>query len=263
MANESKNDGIGKTLLVVLLLCLVCSVVVAGSAVGLKPKQQEQKLLDKQRNILDVAGLLQPKMEGDQVKSLFSQRIEPRLLDLNSGEFAAGKAAFDLAAALRDDGKSAALAASDDPAGIKRRSNQAEIYLVRDEGGAVSKIVLPVYGTGLWSMMYAFVALDSDGNTVKGITYYDQGETPGLGGEVENAGWRQQWVGKKLFDANGQPAIRVVKGGARPGDEHGVDGLSGATLTSNGVQHTFDFWLGEHGFGPFLKKVREGALKNG
>jgi len=54
-----------------------------------------------------------------------------------------------------------------------------------------------------------------------------------------------------------------VKGGARQGDEHGVDGLSGATLTSNGVQHTFDFWLGEHGFGPFLKKVREGALKNG
>lgn len=143
MANESKNDGIGKTLLVVLLLCLVCSVVVAGSAVGLKSKQQEQKLLDKQRNILDVAGLLQPKMEGEQVKSLFSQRIEPRLLDLNSGEFVAGKAAaFDLAAALRDDGKSAALAASDDPAGIKRRSNQAEIYLVRDEGGAVSKIVL-------------------------------------------------------------------------------------------------------------------------
>lgn len=151
----------------------------------------------------------------------------------------------------------------DDPAGIKRRSNQAEIYLVRDESGQVNKIVLPVYGTGLWSMMYAFVALDNDGNTVKGITYYDQGETPGLGGEVENPSWRQQWVGKQLFDDNGQPAIRVVKGGARQGDVHGVDGLSGATLTSNGVQHTFDFWLGEHGFGPFLKKVREGALKNG
>ena len=97
MANEAKNDGIGKTLLVVLLLCLVCSVVVAGSAVGLKSKQQEQKLLDKQRNILDVAGLLQPKMESEQVKRLYSERIEPRLVDLNSGEFVAGKAAaFDL-----------------------------------------------------------------------------------------------------------------------------------------------------------------------
>lgn len=159
MANEAKNDGIGKTLLVVLLLCLVCSVVVAGSAVGLKSKQQEQKLLDKQRNILDVAGLLQPKMESEQVKRLYSERIEPRLVDLNSGEFVAGKAAaFDLGAALRDDAKSVALPAGDDPAGIKRRSNQAEIYLVRDESGQVNKIVLPVYGTGLWSMMYAFVA---------------------------------------------------------------------------------------------------------
>jgi Na+-transporting NADH:ubiquinone oxidoreductase subunit C len=264
VANEAKNDGIGKTLLVVLLLCLVCSVVVAGSAVGLKSKQQEQKLLDKQRNILDVAGLLQPKMDGAQVKATFEQRIEPRLLDLNSGDFLQGNAAaFDLAAALRDNDKSVALPAEEDNAGIKRRSNRAEIYLVRDESGATSKIVLPVYGTGLWSMMYAFVALDTDGNTVKGITYYDQGETPGLGGEVENPSWRAQWVGKKLFDDNGEPAIRVVKGGARPGDEHGIDGLSGATLTSNGVQHTFDFWLGEQGFGPFLKKVREGALKNG
>ncbi|EFE98001.1 Na(+)-translocating NADH-quinone reductase subunit C [Serratia odorifera] len=264
MANEAKNDSIGKTLLVVLLLCLVCSVVVAGAAVGLKSKQQEQKLLDKQRNILDVAGLLTPGMPQEQVKQTFGKRIEPRLLDLNSGEFVAGNAtAFDLPAALRDDSKSVALPASQDYAGIKRRSNHAEIYLVRDDAGAVNKIVLPVYGTGLWSMMYAFVALDSDGNTVKGITYYDQGETPGLGGEVENPSWRQQWIGKKLFDDNGEPAIRVVKGGARAGDVHGVDGLSGATLTSNGVQHTFDFWLGEQGFGPFLKKVREGALKNG
>lgn len=264
MANEAKNDSIGKTLLVVLLLCLVCSVVVAGAAVGLKSKQQEQKLLDKQRNILDVAGLLVPKMPSAEVKETFSQRIEPRLLDLASGEFVPGDAtAFDLAAALRDSSKSIALPAAQDKAGIKRRSNRAEIYLVRDDAGAVDKIVLPVYGTGLWSMMYAFVAIDSDGNTVKGITYYDQGETPGLGGEVENASWRQQWVGKKLFDDNGEPAIRVVKGGARDGDVHGVDGLSGATLTSNGVQHTFDFWLGEQGFGPFLEKVREGALKNG
>ena len=249
MASEAKNDSIGKTLLVVLLLCLVCSVVVAGSAVGLKSKQQEQKLLDKQRNILDVAGLLQPAMPGEQVKQIFDKRIEARLVDLNSGDFVQGK--------------SIALPAAQDPAGIKRRSNQAEIYLVRDDAGAVSKIVLPVYGTGLWSMMYAFVAVDGDGDTVKGITYYDQGETPGLGGEVENASWRQQWVGKKLFDDSGKPAIRVVKGGAPAGDIHGVDALSGATLTSNGVQHTFDFWLGEHGFGPFLKKVREGALKNG
>lgn len=264
MANESRNESVGKTLLVVLLLCLVCSVVVAGAAVGLKSKQQEQRLLDKQRNILDVAGLLVRGMSGEQVQATFAKRIEPRLLELDSGEFVPGDAGgFDLAAALRSDATSRALSAAEDPAGIRRRSNYAEIYLVRDESGSVSKIILPVYGTGLWSMMYAFVALDIDGNTVRGLTFYQHGETPGLGGEIQNANWRAQWIGKRLFDDNGNPAIRIVKGGARPGDIHGVDGLSGATLTANGVQNTFDFWLGEHGFGPFLQKVREGVLKNG
>lgn len=264
MANESKNDSVGKTLWVVLLLCLVCSVVVAGSAVGLKSKQQEQRLLDKQRNILDVAGLLQRGMTGEQVQAAFTKRIEPRLLNLDTGEFVPGDAtAFDLSAALRSDAKSRVLTAEQDLAGIRRRSNYAEIYLVRDEAGAVSKIVLPVYGTGLWSMMYAFVALDADGNTVRGLSFYEHGETPGLGGEIQNPSWRAQWIGKQLFDDNGNPAIRIVKGGARQGDIHGVDGLSGATLTANGVQNTFNFWLGEHGFGPFLQKVREGALKNG
>ncbi len=264
MANESKNDSFGKTLLVVLLLCLVCSVVVAGAAVGLKSKQQEQRLLDKQRNILDVAGLLERGMTAEQVTAVFTKRIEPRLLELDSGEFVAGDATtFDLADALRSDATSRALSAEQDLAGIRRRSNYAEIYLVRDESGTVNKIVLPVYGTGLWSMMYAFVALDADGNTVRGLSFYEHGETPGLGGEIQNPSWRAQWIGKQLFDDNGNPAIRIVKGGARPGDVHGVDGLSGATLTANGVQNTFNFWLGEHGFGPFLQKVREGALKNG
>ncbi|MFC0228873.1 Na(+)-translocating NADH-quinone reductase subunit C [Serratia aquatilis] len=264
MANESKNDSIAKTLWVVLLLCLVCSVVVAGSAVGLKARQQEQQLIDRQRNILDVAGLLERGMTGEQVKATFTKSIEPRLLDLNSGEFVAGhNTTFDLAAALRSDAKSRALPADQDLAGIRRRSNYAEIYLVRNESGAVNKIVLPVYGTGLWSVMYAFVALDADGNTVRGLSFYAHGETPGLGGEIQNPNWRAQWVGKQLFDENGNPAIRIVKGGARPGDVHGVDGLSGATLTANGVQNIFNFWLGEHGFGPFLQRVREGALKNG
>lgn len=264
MANESKNDSIGKTLLVIFLLCLVCSVVVAGSAVGLRAKQQEQRLLDKQRNILDVAGLWTRGMLGGRVRATFTKYIETRLLDLNSGEFVPGdNSEFDLAAALRSDAKSIALPANKDIAGIRRRSNQVEIYLVRDDAGAVRNIILPINGSGVWAMMYAFVALDADGNTVRGLSFYRHGETPGLGGEIQNPRWRAQWVGKQLFDEKGNPAIRIVHGGARPGDVHGVDGLSGATLTSNGVQNTFNFWLGDHGFGPFLQRVREGALKNG
>ncbi|HED3220324.1 TPA: FMN-binding protein, partial [Raoultella ornithinolytica] len=75
--------------------------------------------------------------------------------------------------------------------------------------------------------------------------------------------WRKQFIGKKVLDDSGMPALKVVKGGARQGDDYAVDGLSGATLTSNGVQHSFDFWMGEQGFGPFLKQIREGGLNNG
>ncbi|WP_343646245.1 Na(+)-translocating NADH-quinone reductase subunit C [Enterobacter sp.] len=264
MAEVKHNDSISKTLLVVLVLCLVCSVVVAGSAVGLRPLQQEQRALDKQRNILAVAGLMQEGMSKEDVSALFAGRISVRLVDLNTGELLdKDPATFNQAQALKDPQMSLSLEASQDPAGIKRRSNLVEIYLVRDEQKQVQKLVLPIYGNGLWSMMYAFVALDTDGRTIKGITYYDQGETPGLGGEIENPNWRAQFVGKRVLDDNGHPALRVMKGAARPGDDYAVDGLSGATLTANGVQHSFDFWMGELGFGPFLKNVREGALNNG
>jgi Na+-transporting NADH:ubiquinone oxidoreductase subunit C len=264
VAEIKNNDSISKTLRVVLVLCLVCSIVVAGSAVLLKPRQQEQRALDKQRNILAVAGLMQAGMSADDVAKIFAERISPRLVDLKTGELLdKDPATFNQAQALKDPQMSIALEPSQDPAGIRRRSNLAEIYLVRDEQKHVQEMVLPVYGNGLWSMMYAFVALETDGRTVKGITYFDHGETPGLGGEIENPNWRVQFVGKKVLDDDGQPALRVMKGAARPGDEFAVDGLSGATLTSNGVQHSFDFWMGELGFGPFLKNVREGALNNG
>lgn len=111
-------------------------------------------------------------------------------------------------------------------------------------------------------MRYAFVALDTDGRTVKGITYYDHGETPRLGGKLKTRTGMRSSSGKKLDD-NGQPALRVMKGAARPGDEYVEDGLSGATLTSNAVQHSFGFWMGALGFCPFLKNVREGALNKG
>jgi len=264
VADSKNNDSISKTLLVVLVLCLVCSIIVAGSAVGLKPRQHEQRALDKQRNILAVAGLMQEGMSADDISAVFAGRISARLVDLKTGQLLdKDPAKFSPSQALKDPQLSIVLEPSQDPAGIKRRSNLVEIYLVSDEQQRVQEMVLPIYGNGLWSVMYAFVALSTDGRTIKGITYYDHGETPGLGGEIENPNWRAQFVGKKVLDDNGQPALRVTKGSARPGDDFAVDGLSGATLTSNGVQHSFDFWMGELGFGPFLKNVREGALNNG
>lgn len=252
----SNNDSIKKTLFVVIALSLVCSIIVSTAAVVLKPKQQANAVLDQQTKILEVAGI---ELAGD-IPALYAENIEPRLVDFASGDFVDGDAAaYDQRKAAKDPAESIKLSAEDDIAKIIRRANTGTVYLVKD-GAETSKVIIPVHGNGLWSMMYAFVAVETDGNTVSGITYYEQGETPGLGGEVENPTWRAQFVGKKLFDENHKPAIQVVKGGAPQGSEHGVDGLSGATLTSVGVQHTFDFWLGDMGFGPFLAKVRDGGL---
>jgi Na+-transporting NADH:ubiquinone oxidoreductase subunit C len=255
----AKKETIGRTFAIVGGLCLVCSIVVSGAAVLLKPTQQRNQALDVQTNIVEVAGLGRANVAEN-----YERFIDARLLDLATGELTDQAAAgYNQRNAAKDPSTSIALSPDEDPAGIRRRANLVPVYLAKDENGELESIILPMHGQGLWSTMYAFVAVEPDGNTIKGITYYEQGETPGLGGEVENPAWRAQFVGKKLFDDNGQPALRVVKGGAPQGAPSSVDGLSGATLTSNGVQYTFEFWLGEKGFGPFLAKVREGELNNG
>lgn len=258
---SNKHETFGKTILVVLAVCLVCSIIVAGSAVGLRSTQLANKEKDKQSNILAVAGLQTDKS----ISEIFSSNIKTRLVDLSSGDFAEGvnAANYDQRKAAKDPKKSVKLSEEENVAKIGRRANLATVYLVSDDQGKLQRIILPVHGAGLWSTMYAFVAVKADGNTVAALTYYEQGETPGLGGEVENPRWRKLWAGKELFDAQGLPAIKVVKGQAAADSKHEIDGLSGATLTSAGVQHTFTFWLGEQGFGPFLNKVRQGALTNG
>jgi len=256
---SNQQETFGKTMIVVLAVCLVCSIIVAGAAVGLRPLQIANKEIDKQSNILAVAGLETEKT----VSEIFSSNIQTKLVDLNTGEFAEDDANYDQRVAAKDPAKSIKLTAEQNIAKIGRRANLATVYLVSDDNGQLQRIILPVHGAGLWSTMYAFVAIQPDGNTIDAITYYDQGETPGLGGEVQNPRWRSLFVGKELFDENNKPAIKITKGQAPADSKHEIDGLSGATLTSVGVEHTFTFWLGEQGFGPFLTKVREGALNNG
>ncbi|MER2493615.1 Na(+)-translocating NADH-quinone reductase subunit C [Catenovulum sediminis] len=255
------NDSISKTLTVVISLCLVCAIIVAGSAVALRPQQEANKALDKQKNILLAAGLLPAEASPSDIQSRYKDLIEAKVVNLETGEYVEGIDAdeFDQRAASKDPATSIDLTQDQDVASIKRRSNKAVVYLASNEAGEFTSYVLPVHGYGLWSTMYAFVALKPDANTIINLNYYEQGETPGLGAEIENPKWKSLWVGKKLFNDQGEMAIEIVKGEAPKGTEHKIDGLSGATLTSNGVQYTFDFWMGELGFGNYLKKQRQGA----
>lgn len=257
MAKFNK-DSVGGTILIVVLVSLVCSIIVATAAVGLKPTQNEQKLLDKQKNILSVAGLLPAKAKGAEIKDLYAKNIEPKIVDLATGDYVNNITNFNARVAAKDPAESIAINPADDKAGIKVRAKYAEVYLVKDVQGKTSQIVLPIYGTGLWSVMYGFVSVAPDANTIKGITYYEQGETAGLGGEIANPNWQKHFVGKKLFNAQDQVAIKIGKG-ASADKEHGIDGLSGATLTTKGVQGSFDYWFGHNGFGPYLDKLRAEA----
>ncbi len=241
-------------------VCVVCALFVSGSAVSLKDRQDRNALVDKQKNVLSVAGLM---ADGDdlspgQVQALFQEKIRPRVVDLASGEDATDvdPTAYDQRLAAKDPATSRQ--APDNPAKVLRVPIDGLVYEVV-ENGAVQSIILPIEGMGLWSIMYGYIALDPDLTTIRGITYYEQGETAGLGGEVENPRWKALWPGRKAFDDRGNVKIRVKKGPAGPPDQdpYQVDGLSGATLTSRGVTHMLQFWLGENGFGPYIARLRE------
>lgn len=259
---SSQKESTARTLVVALLVCLVCSVFVAGAAVALRPTQLENRQLDKQRSILAIAGLGEAGMSANQVKTLYGERIVARLINLETGEFSDefDPNSFDPLVAAKDPELSKALPGEDDIASIKRRERYSVAYIV-EENGEMETLILPVRGYGLWSTLYGFIAVKDDLNTVAGLGFYQHGETPGLGGEVDNPRWRSQWEGKELFNDNDELAIQVVKGGVDPQSpraDHQVDALAGATLTSNGVNNLLHFWLGENGFGPFIANLRAG-----
>ncbi|MBD3586980.1 Na(+)-translocating NADH-quinone reductase subunit C [Salinimonas sp. HHU 13199] len=250
---SAKKDSFGKTVGVVVAVCLVCSVVVSGAAVGLRQIQQANKELDKQTNILTAAGLYEAGMSSDVIRSTYEEKVERRYVDLDSGEFTnkpgGDGAEYDMYKAAKQTEMSKKVENSN--VGFQRRANVASVWLVKDESDTVTRIIMPVHGSGLWDLMYGFLAVDADGETIRELIYYQQAETPGLGGEVQNPNWQEKWDGKKLYK-DGDVAIDVTKG-ANPSDPYEIDALSGATLTSNGVENTIRYWAGKQGFGEFLK----------
>ncbi|MFT6955066.1 MAG: Na+-transporting NADH:ubiquinone oxidoreductase subunit C [Halieaceae bacterium] len=254
----SSQDSTKKIVLVALSLCLVCSVVVSTAAVLLKPAQEANKALDKKRNILQAAGMLQPDLSIDEQ---FAQ-ITAKVVDLRTGKYTdeVDPERFNQRKSAKDPSQSKKLSSDADLAKISRREDYAIIYLVQTDSGDLDKIILPVHGYGLWSTLYGFLALEADGNTVAGMGFYEHAETPGLGGEVDNPRWKSQWPGKQVYRDN-EVSIGLVKGTvdvASPDADWQIDGLSGATITARGVSNLMHFWLGEDGFQPFLSNLKKG-----
>jgi len=241
-------------------VCLVCSLFVATTSVQLRDRAAENALLDQRQKVLRVAGLLgaDQDLEKDQINRLFEENLVPRLVDMDSGVYVddPAPAAYNQRKAAKDPLKSRE--ASPNLAKVRRVAHRGLVYLVQP-GDEVNGIILPVEGLGLWGTLYGYLALDPDTRTIQGLTFYKHKETPGLGGEVDNPRWKALWPGRKATDERGIPMIKVVKGTTGPPEEdpYEVDGLSGATITSNGVTNLMHFWLGREGFGPYLARLRE------
>lgn len=263
-----QRESLAYTVGVAFVLCVVCSLSVSAAYVILKPYQDANKLLDRQRNIIDAAGLAKDELginagelTSKQVEELYKV-VEERFVDLETGTYTTDvdPKEYDPREVVNNEVEGMVQEIPGDtpyPIGVDLRERITRVYLIKDfkDPDVVKQVVLPVYGNGLWSTLYGYLAVKRDIETVQGLTFYEHEETPGLGGEVDNVNWKAQWVGRKIFGDDGQPALGVNKGPAPEDDAYLVDGLSGATITSNGVTNLVRYWVSDEAYGPFLDNL--------
>lgn len=254
------REGAFHTVAFSAAVCVVCAVLISAAAVVLRDRQAANAELDRRRNVLAAAGALQhgERLSRDEIEHRFA-RFEVAAVDLRAGREnpAFDRTTYDPRRALASPAESRSVPANE--AQIARVPHHLLVYKQRGPAGALELLVLPVEGKGLWSTLYGFIALGPDLRTIRGLTFYQHGETPGLGGEVDNPRWKALWPGRRALDQTGRPVIEVVRGVAGPpaDDPTRVDGLSGATITSRGVTALLQFWLGPEGFGPYLDQLRQ------
>ena len=240
-------------LIIPLVACIACAIIVSVTAVSVRPEQNLNIANEKKVKILAAAGI-----QTDKVDEEFL-RIKTVFVDFETGKLVTIDPAYDHIKAASNPDQSTVIPKADDIAVLKRRENVGTIYVWVDEKNAIEKLVLPIRGYGLWGTLYGYLSLDSDLNTVRGIEYYDHKETPGLGGEVDNPNWKSDWYGKRIYNENGSVALYVTKGASST--EYEIDGISGATLTTNGVSNMIKYWLGDNGYGPIIKNLNEEIKK--
>lgn len=258
MAEDAIGENPGQALLMVVGVAVVCALLVSVTAVNLRPRyvaNLEAHRLAQLESILDVL--------SRSAREVAQEAIESRVVELDSGLYTdkLDPATFDVHKAATDPDRSIAIAPDRDLAGIKRRARHATVFVVRDADERVELIILPVYGSGYQSTLYGFLALEGDTSTVAALKFYEQGDTPGLGARIQDPSWEALWPGKQVYDDTGTLRIGVARGRVSPASEdaeHMVDGISGATRTSQGVHALLRFWLGDFGFGPYLERVRRG-----
>ena len=251
-----------RALLTVLVTAVVCSFFVSASVVLLRPIQLNNKLLERSGNVLALTGLLPAgeEIEEEQLLDLF-KGLDARVVNIDDAtldsEF--DPYTFDGRKAAADPELSVAVPPAEDVASLGRRSQYQTIYLVW-KNGELDRVVLPIRGAGMWSMIYGYISLESDLSTIAGVKFYEQNETPGLGDQIATTHWQSKWIGKQLFDEKGEMLFRIAEGPVKEGasgSEYQIDAMTGATITANAVTALVRYWFGPNGYGPLLERLRE------
>jgi len=256
------NDSPFKAFIVVLLVALTCSSLVSAAVVLLRPIQMQNQVIERSRKIIHLTGLLEGTgtPSDEEMLSLY-RNLDIRIVNLEDGSFepSIDPATFDQRKAASDPELSEAIPAPADVARLGRRSRYATVYLVWKDG-RFDRIILPINGTGMWSMLYGYIALKSDLNTIAAATFYEHGETPGLGDQITRPDWLAHWEGRKIRDQRGELRFEIGAEKVEPGSpaaDYQVDALTGATVTSEAVAALVRFWMDDYGFGPMLDRLRE------
>ena len=253
MTDSKLSDSPMKVLKTALLVALACALLVSFTAVSLRPLYLANLEAERMARLASILQTL------DQVAGgMRPEDIEARVVTLENGSYAddIDPATYDARRAVNDPGKSIDIPPQFDLAGIKRRAHHAVVYLIRNSKGMIDALILPVRGVGYQSALYGYLALAADANEILALKFYEHGETPGLGSRIQDPDWEALWPGNQAFDESGRVSIRVGTSQGFAGDR--VDGISGATRTTNGVDRLIQFWLGDFAFGPYLKRVRSG-----
>ena len=222
------------TFIFAVIMVVVVAAVLAFTATSLKPLQAENVRNEKMQNILSTIGV---NVHRKHASTEFDKYIKQQLALKPDGTVDESVDAFalDLKKELK-----------------KLHENQSyPIYLAEKDGKTF--YIIPLYGAGLWDAIWGYLALDEDKNTIIGASFDHAGETPGLGAEINQSWYEDQYIGKTIFDDSGNfVSVKAIKGGAPQGDKHNVDAISGGTITSDGVTNMVEERL--KNYIPFLKK---------
>lgn len=201
-----------------VVMVAIVAAVLSAAAMLLQPRQELNREIEKKKNILASVRIEATK---DNASELYEKVIRESLVINTRGEVVQNVDPFtvDLRVEQR-----------------KPVDQQSLPLFIANPSDSLVVVIIPLEGKGLWGPIYGYMSLEADFNTVYGVTFDHKGETPGLGAEINTSWFEEMFTGKKIYEGESLVSVKVIKGGAADDDPHGVDAISGGTITSNGLQ---------------------------